>query len=62
MLDSSDPPSTPLFLDLSSDTGSLPVVRLPTELLPYSGTYVVSVGISNVVTMNSQRGVYVACQ
>jgi hypothetical protein len=50
------------LLDLSSDTGSIPTVRLPTEPLPEFETFVVSMGISNVVTVNSYRDVYVACQ
>jgi hypothetical protein len=62
MLGSLDPPSTPLLLDLSSNTGSLPVVRLPVEPLPKFGTYVVLMGISNVVTTSSQISAYVACQ
>jgi hypothetical protein len=45
MLDSSDPPSTPLLLDLSLDIGSLPVVRLPADPLPEFGTSVVLMGI-----------------
>jgi hypothetical protein len=56
------PPSDPLLLDLSSDINSLPVVRFPVEILPKFGTYVVSMGISNVVTMSSQIDVYVTCQ
>jgi hypothetical protein len=60
MLNSSDPPSTPLLLDLSSDIGSLLVVRLPTEPLPEFETSVVSKGISSVVAGNSQIDVYVA--
>jgi hypothetical protein len=62
MLDSSNPPSTPLLLDLSVDTGSLPVVRFPAEPLPEFGTFVVLMGISNVVTVSSQISAYVACQ
>ena len=61
MLDSSNPPSTPLLLDLFANTGSLPVARLPTEPLPEFGTYVVLMGISNVVTLCSQIYSYVAC-
>jgi hypothetical protein len=44
MLDSSYPPN-PLLMGLSSDIGSLPVVRMPTEPLPEFGTYVVLMGI-----------------
>jgi hypothetical protein len=55
----SDPPSTPLLLDLSSGIGSLLVVRLPTEPFPEFETYVVSKGISSVVAGNSQIDVYV---
>jgi hypothetical protein len=62
MLDSSGPPSIPLLSDLSYDTGSLPVVRLPAEPLPKFGTFVVSMGISNVVVVNSQRYVYATCR
>jgi hypothetical protein len=62
MLGSSYPPSYPLLLDLSSDTGSLPVVRLPVDHFPEFGTFVVSMGISNVVTVSSQTSFYVACQ
>jgi hypothetical protein len=62
MLGSSDPPSSPLLLDLSSNTGSLPVVRLPADPLPEFGTFVVLRGISNVVTMSSQISTYVAYQ
>jgi len=61
MLDSSDPPSTPLLVDLSVDTGSLPVVRLHAEPLPKFETSSVSRGISDVVVVNSQRDAYVAC-
>jgi hypothetical protein len=60
MLNSSDPPSTPLLLDLSSSIGSLLVARLPVEPLPEFETFVVSKGISSVVAGNSQIGVYVA--
>jgi hypothetical protein len=45
MLGSSYPPSTPLFLDLSFDIGSLPVVRLPTEPLLEFRTFFVLMGI-----------------
>jgi hypothetical protein len=60
MLNSSDPPSAPLFLDLASDIGSLLVVRLLVELLLESKTYVVSKGISSVVAVNSPTNAYVA--
>jgi hypothetical protein len=62
MLDSSNPPSTPLLLDLFADTSSLPVVRLPTEPLSEFGTSDFLVDISSVVTMSSQINAYVACQ
>jgi hypothetical protein len=52
MLGSLDPPSTPLLLDLSCVTGSLPVVRPPVEPLPGFGIVVVLMGISSVVAMN----------
>jgi hypothetical protein len=52
MLISSDPPSTPLWLDLSSDIGSLPVVGIPVKPLPLSETYVAAKGISSVVAVN----------
>jgi hypothetical protein len=61
MLGYSNPPSTPLLLDLSTDTGSLRVVRPPVEPLHEFGTCVVLMGISNVVTMSSQINSYVAC-
>jgi hypothetical protein len=48
-------------MDMSSDIGSLPTVRLSAEPFPKFGNFVVSVGISYVVTMNSQRDVYVSC-
>jgi hypothetical protein len=53
MLDSSNPPSTPLSLDLSFDTGSLLVVMLLVEPLPKFGTSVVLTGISSVVAVSS---------
>jgi hypothetical protein len=62
MLGSSDPPSTPLFMDLYFDTSSLPVVRLPVEPLPDFGTSIVLMGILSVVAVNSQISAYVACQ
>jgi hypothetical protein len=60
MLNSSDPISAPLLLDLSSDIGSLLVVRILAEPLTEFKTYAVSKGISSVVAGNSQIGVYVA--
>jgi hypothetical protein len=48
-LSSSDPPSTPRWIDLSSDIGFLPVAGTPTEPLPVSKTYVVAGDISSVV-------------
>ena len=62
MWGSSDPLSSPLLLDLSFDIGSLLVIRLLEEPLPEFETSIVYMDISNVVTMNSQRDVYVACQ
>jgi len=61
MLDSSNPPSTPLLLDLSVDISSILVARLPTEPLPEFGTSVVLTNTSSVVTMSSQISAYVAC-
>jgi hypothetical protein len=58
MLDSSNPPSTPLLWDLSTNTSSLPVATFP---LPKFGTYVFLKDTSSVVTMNSQISSYVAC-
>jgi hypothetical protein len=52
MLSSSDPPSTPLWMDLSSDIGSLLVVGMPVEPLPMSETSIVAKGISSVVAVN----------
>jgi hypothetical protein len=52
MLNSSDPPSSPLLLDMSFDIGSLLVVRLPAEPLPEFETPAVSKGISGVVVWN----------
>jgi hypothetical protein len=46
MLSSSDPPSTPLWLYLSSDIGSLLVVGIPAEPLLGSETSIFSRGIS----------------
>jgi hypothetical protein len=60
MLDSSNPPLAPLLLDLSSDIGSLIVVRMPVDPLPEFGTSVVLTGISSLVTMISQISFYVA--
>ena len=47
---------------MSYDTSFIPVVRLPAEPLPEFETCVASKGISDVVAVNSQRDVYVACQ
>jgi hypothetical protein len=47
MLSSSYPP-TPLWLDQSSDIGSLPVVGIPAKPLPGFETYVFARGISSV--------------
>jgi hypothetical protein len=52
MLISSDPPSTPLWVDMYSDIGSLLVVWIPIEPLPMSETSVVAKGISSVVEVN----------
>jgi hypothetical protein len=51
-LNSSNPPSTPRWMDMSSDIGSPPIIGLPTEPLPASETFVVVVDISSVVTVN----------
>jgi hypothetical protein len=48
----SDPPSAPLWLDMSSDIGSLPVVGLPVEPLPVSKNSIVAMDISSVVALN----------
>jgi hypothetical protein len=61
MLDSSNPLSIHLLMDMSTDTSSLPVVRLHVEPLPDFGTSVVFAGISSVVTMISKISSYVAC-
>jgi hypothetical protein len=61
ILSSSYTPSAPLLLDLSSNIGSLLVVRLSTEPFPKFGTSIVLMGISNVVTVSSQISSYVAC-
>jgi hypothetical protein len=52
MLSSLDLPSSPLWLDLSSNIGSLPFVGLPVEPLHGFETFVVARGISSVVAMN----------
>jgi hypothetical protein len=52
MINSSDLPSAPLWMDLSSDISSLSVVGPPIEPLPASETYVVTMDISSVVTVN----------
>jgi hypothetical protein len=62
MLDSSNPPSTLLLLDLFADTSFLPVVSLPIEPLPEFGTSAILMGISSVVTTSSQINAYVTCQ
>jgi hypothetical protein len=61
MFDSSNPPSNPLLLNLSTDTSSPLVVRLPAEPLPEFGTFFVLMGISNVVILISQINSYVVC-
>jgi hypothetical protein len=53
MSNSSDPPSYPLLLDLSSSICSLLVVRLPTKPLLEFEFFFVSKGISSVVAVNS---------
>jgi hypothetical protein len=52
MLSSSYSLSTPLWLDLSSDIGSIPVVGIPVEPLPVSENYAIPKGISSVVVVN----------
>jgi hypothetical protein len=52
MLSSSYPPSTPLWLDLSSNIGSLLVLGLLAKLLREFETFVVSNGNSSVVAWN----------
>jgi hypothetical protein len=51
-LSSSDPPPAPLWLDLSSDIGFLPVVGMLVEPFPVSETYVVATDTSSVVAVN----------
>ena len=60
MLSSSDPPLYPLWVDMSSDIGFLPFVRLHAEPFPEFGTSIVFISILNVVAVNSQIDVYVA--
>ena len=62
MLDSSNPPSTPLLLDFSPNIGSLIVVRFLVEPLLEFETSSILLGISNVVVVSSQIDSYVACQ
>jgi hypothetical protein len=52
LLSSSNPPSAPQWLDLSSDIGFLPVAGFPKEPLFASETHVFAVDISSVVTVN----------
>ena len=52
MLSSSDPPSSPLWPNLSSNIGSLLVVGMLAEPLPGSETFVVARGISSVGAVN----------
>jgi hypothetical protein len=52
MLYSSNPPSSPLLLDLSVDTSSLPVAGMPTEPLPEFGTSVFLKDTSSVVIVS----------
>jgi hypothetical protein len=61
MSDSSDPPSTCLFLDLSADTGFFLVAWLLTKPLPDFGNFVVSKDTSSVVIVSSQIITYVSC-
>jgi hypothetical protein len=58
ILNYSDHPSAPLLLDLSSNIGSLLVVRLTTKHLPEFEISIVSKDISGVVAGNSQINVY----
>jgi hypothetical protein len=60
--DSSDPPSTPLLLDLFIDIDFIPAIGLFAGPLPESRTYVVSKDTSSVVIVSSQIIGYVACQ
>jgi hypothetical protein len=62
MLDSLDPPTTPLLLGLSLDTSFLLVVRLPSKPLLEFGTFVVLIGIASVVIVSSKISAYDACQ
>jgi hypothetical protein len=62
MRGSLDPPSTPIWLDMSFDTGSLLVVGLPVETLPKFETFFVSKGTSDVIIVSSQRDVYISCE
>jgi hypothetical protein len=52
MLSSSNPPSILRWMDLSVDTGFLPVAGLPTEPMPMSKTFFVVMGILSVVVVN----------
>jgi hypothetical protein len=52
MLSFLDPPLAPLWMELSFDIGSLPVVGLPIDPMPRFETYVVTKGISSVVVVN----------
>ena len=61
MLYSSNPPLAPLLLDLSSDNGSLPVVRLPADPFLEFGNVVVLMDISSAVRVSSQINAYVEC-
>jgi hypothetical protein len=52
MIISLDPPSSPLWMDLSSNIGSLPVVGLLVEPFPMFKIFPVAMGISSVVALN----------
>jgi len=67
MFDSSNPPSNPLLVVLfdssnpPTNNGSLLVVRLHADPFPEFGTFVVLMGISNVLIVSSQINSYVIC-
>ena len=62
MLYSSNSPSSPLLLDMSTNIGSLPVIGFLVDPLSNFGTFAVSIDTSSVVTMSSQIISYVAYQ
>jgi hypothetical protein len=49
MLSSSNPPSSPLWMDMSSDIGTFPLVVLPTEPLPNFENFFASKDTSSVL-------------